>query len=70
MNKNLNLAIFISGTITIVSTVLLYRESLWGILIWPGVVFTLGVGLVNLHGDGTHAEPRLFIWSAIFSFVG
>jgi hypothetical protein len=69
MNKNLRVAIVISGMITIIGTVLAYRESAWGNLIWPGLVLTLGVGLVNVHGGGTYTEFRLIMWSGIFSFA-
>ena len=67
MNKNLRFAIFISGVITIVGTVLMFRESDWGNLIWPGLIFALV--LVNVHGGGPHTELRLMMWSGIFSFV-
>jgi hypothetical protein len=69
MNKNLKFAILISGAITIVGVVLLCRESAWGNLIWPGLVLTLGLGLVNVHGTGLHTELHLIMWSGIFSFV-
>lgn len=69
MNKNLKFAILISGAVTVVGVVLLCRESDWGNLIWPGMVLTLGFGLVNVHGTGLHTELRLIMWSGILSFV-
>jgi len=69
MNKKLKFAILISGAITIVGAALAYRESAWGNLIWPGLIVTLGVGLVNVHAGGSRTELRLVMWSGIFSFV-
>ena len=67
MNSNLKFAIFISGVITVVGAVLMFRESAWGNLLWPGLVFA--VVLVNVHGGGSHTTFLLMMWSGIFSFV-
>ncbi len=69
MNKNLKVAIVISGMITIVGATLAYRDSAWGNLIWPGLILTLSVGLVNVHSGAPQSEFRVVMCSLVFSFL-